>query len=98
MPNVTLNHSCQGIPSQTLVDSPKSTEATRIDSQLWGDEVQLLAYNSEANKRLNEEGQSEITQPQHAAKVNNIAIVYHITTGELLSNAEDSREAVKSWE
>lgn len=47
--NVNLNHSCHEVPSQTFVESPKSTGAIRGDRQLWSDEVPEFDDDSEAN-------------------------------------------------
>lgn len=47
--SVTLNHLCQEVPSQTFVESPKLTGATRGSRQLWSDEVQEFDDDFEAN-------------------------------------------------
>lgn len=57
--NVTLYHSCQKVPYQTFVDSPKSIGATKGDKSLWSDEVLELEDNSEATTSTRVEDQRE---------------------------------------
>lgn len=89
-----LNHSCKEIPSQTFVESPKSTRDLRIDTQPWDDKFHEFSYNTEANKRVREEDQRVTIQTPQEAKVNNMAIVQHSATGEILSNVEGSQQGI----
>lgn len=50
--NVTLNQSCQEIPSQTFMESPNSTGATRADNQVCNDEFQNSVSKSDTNTTL----------------------------------------------
>lgn len=67
--NVTLNHSCQEIPSQTFGDLPNST---RGDTKLYSDEVQQSECNPQVNTSLKIEDRRSNTTLE---PTNNSAIV-----------------------
>ncbi|XP_075084929.1 uncharacterized protein LOC142168166 [Nicotiana tabacum] len=50
--NVPMNHACQEIPSQSRLDSPKSTAATRCDRQAWSDSCQESDIRVDAMEML----------------------------------------------
>lgn len=80
--SVPLHHSCQEIPSQTFVESPKYNAGTTRDRQLWSDEE----YNSEPNTSITPEVKRGNTQQTGADKVKNMSGGNYSFTGEILSD------------
>lgn len=67
--NVTLNPSCQDIPSQTLEESPKGIESTRVNKNggsIWSDEVQSMDDQYDANSSTRNNEQMGNIQEVHA--------------------------------
>lgn len=80
--NVTLHHSCEEIPFQTLVESPKPTGATITDKQTWSDDVHDSEFNSESNTSIRVGEQRCNTNTEQAHTTNNLTAIHTITHGE----------------
>lgn len=69
--NVTTNHSCQDIPSQTYGDSGQQEECNEVNSAKvsWGEEVEAMDDQKGVTKVMEDKEEKDSTQLQKTVKI-----------------------------